>query len=591
MKLKSYHAETVEAAARLAGIELGENAVFLGSRKTEGEESRYEVTFAVPERPVADSVQPPPATAPPLPPQQWTATETPAGEEAAGEEELPPNGLPARDGPRDADRGEPAAPQAAQAPTPARTPAPTSALGLPHWKRFVPEMINDEAAPGPPVSPVEEPGNELSAGLAPGIAQRGFLPSRFAAGGQERSSPVANSSPSVPHSNDRGSFGVQSRGPGTRVLSGVAAQSAAQETGVPRSMAAGAAAGALQSGQPTPSTTATTELEPATTARPPSRSNRRLADAVTRLSDDFEKLRHAIEVHQPVQNIAFLSNGELLSDPMASQAYLYLTHNEVEPTLAAHLLTGLEGATGQGMHRDQLWEILGQRLELLCRTANLLGLPGAEPRAAALIGPSGTGKTTTIAKLAFRYGLAADRNIRLVTIDPIRVGAAEHLEAYAAVLDMDVTRVAEPEALPGILESMLAGESIPAGRDDPQDEEPPDLILIDTPGYGPAEWEQARRLAKVLIQLESVDIHLVLGATAKPSDLRRNIENFRMFRPDKLLFTRLDETETFGSILNETARTRLPLSFFTNGQRVPEDLAPATAPFVLDLLLNKTVFH
>ena len=156
---------------------------------------------------------------------------------------------------------------------------------------------------------------------------------------------------------------------------------------------------------------------------------------------------------------------------------------------------------------------------------------------------------------------------------------------------MDVTRVAEPEALPGILESMLAGESIPAGREDPQDEEPPDLILIDTPGYGPAEWEQARRLAKVLIQLESVDIHLVLGATAKPSDLRRNIENFRMFRPDKLLFTRLDETETFGSILNETARTRLPLSFFTNGQRVPEDLAPATAPFVLDLLLNKTVFH
>ena len=590
MKLKSYHAETVEAATRLAGIELGESAVFLGSRKTEGEESRYEVTFAVPERPVANSVQPPPATAPLLPQQQRTATAIPAGEEPAGEEGLPRNGLPARGGPRGADRGAPAAPPAAPAPTP--TPVPGPALGLPHWNKFVPEMIDDEAAPGLAVPPVEETGDELPAGPAPGIAQRGFPPLRVAAGGQERSAPVANSGASVPYSNRRDAFGVQSKGPETRALGGVAAQSAAQESVVPRSIAAGAAAGALRSGQPTASTAATTELEPETTAKPASRSTRRLSDAVTRLSDDFEKLRHTIEVHQPVQNVVFLStSGELLSDPMASQAYLYLTRNEVEPTLAAHLLTGLEGATGQGMHRDQLWEILGQRLELLCRTANLLGLPGAEPRAAALIGPSGTGKTTTIAKLAFRYGLAADRNIRLVTIDPIRVGAAEHLEAYAAVLDMDVTRVAEPEALPGALESIMAGEPRLAGREGPQDEEPPDLILIDTPGYGPAEWEQARRLAKVLIQLERVDIHLVVGATAKPSDLRRNIENFRMFRPDKLLFTRLDETKTFGSILNETARTRLPLSFFTNGQRVPEDLAPATAPFVLDLLLNKTVLH
>ena len=583
MKLKSYHAETVEAAARLAEIELGESAVFLGSRKTEGEESRYEVTFAVPERPVVDSVQPPPVTAPLLPQQPWTATETPAGEEPEGEEEVPRNGLPARG-------GEPAATLAAQQ---APTPAPTPALGLPHWKKFVPEMIEDEADPGPPGASGEEPGTELPAGPGPGIAQRRFPLSRFALGGQERSSPVANSSPSVLCSNGKGSFGAESKGPEIATLGGVASQSAPRESAIPRSVGAGAAAAARapRSAQPTVPGAAASALEPETSARPSSRSTRRLSDAVTRLSDDFAKLRHAIEVHQPVQNIAFLSNGELLSDPMASQAYLYLTRNEVEPTLAAHLLTGLEGATGQGMHRDQLWEILGQRLELLCRTANLLGLPGAEPRAAALIGPSGTGKTTTIAKLAFRYGLAADRNIRLVTIDPIRVGAAEHLEAYAAVLDMDVTRVAEAEALPGALESIMAGKSILAGRDGPQDQEPPDLILIDTPGYSPAEWEQARRLAKVLIQLESVDIHLVLGATAKPGDLRRNIEDFRMFRPDKLLFTRLDETGTFGSILNETVRTRLPLSFFTNGQRVPEDLAPATAPFVLDLLLNKTVLH
>ncbi len=311
----------------------------------------------------------------------------------------------------------------------------------------------------------------------------------------------------------------------------------------------------------------------------------RLSDAVTRLSDDFEKLRRVVEVRQPLHNAIFLSSGELLSDPIASQVYLYLMANEVEPALAAQLLVGLEGAGGRGLHRDQVWQILGERLERLCQTSSLLGTPGREPRVAALIGPSGAGKTTTIAKLAFRYGPAAGRSIRLVTIDPIRVGAVEHLAAYAAVLGMTVTHVAEPEALPGVLESLMDSQR------DLQEDGPPDLILIDTPGYGPGEWEQARRLAKVLSRLETVDVHLVLGSTGKASDLRRNLESFRMFRPDKLLFTRLDETETHGSILNEMARTRLPLSFFTNGQCVPEDLAPATAPFVLDLLLNKTVLH
>ena len=350
---------------------------------------------------------------------------------------------------------------------------------------------------------------------------------------------------------------------------------------------AAAPARAPQSGKPPafdqPPTQASSEHEPGDRLAP--RSTPRLSDAVTRLSDDFEKLRRAIEVRQPLHNAVFLSGGELLSDPIASQVYLYLTANEVEPALAAQLLAGLQGAGGQGLHRDQVWEILGERLEMLCQTSSLLGRPGREPRVAALIGPSGAGKTTTIAKLAFRYGPAAERNVRLITIDPIRVGAVEHLEAYAAVLEMPLTHVAEPEALPGALELLMDS------RDDPRDEEPPNLVLIDTPGYGPGEWEQARRLAKVLSQLETVDVHLVLGSTAKASDLRRNLESFRMFRPDKLLFTRLDETETYGSILNEMARTRLPLSFFTNGQCVPEDLAPATAPFVLDLLLNKTVLH
>ena len=169
---------------------------------------------------------------------------------------------------------------------------------------------------------------------------------------------MANSGPSGRQSAGRGAFDAQPEAPETAAFGGVRSQRAAQRSVAPKSVAAGAAAaaGAPWSGQPTVPGVAAM-AEPETSAKTSSRSSRRLSDAVTRLSDDFEKLRHTIEVHQPAQNVVFLSSGELLSDPIASQAYLYLTRNEVEAALAAQLLTGLEGATGQGLHRDQLWEI------------------------------------------------------------------------------------------------------------------------------------------------------------------------------------------------------------------------------------------
>jgi flagellar biosynthesis protein FlhF len=202
-------------------------------------------------------------------------------------------------------------------------------------------------------------------------------------------------------------------------------------------------------------------------------------------------------------------------------------------------------------------------------------LGGGASAVVALVGPSGAGKTTAVAKLAFRCGLLRRRRVRLFSVDQLRIGAVEPLQAYAELMNTPLQVVDDFNKLGQELARPSPGEG---GR--------PELVLIDTPGYGRREWERARRLAAAFLARGGVDVHLVLDLRTKNEDLRRTVERFGVFRPAKLLFTRLDETTTFGTMLNETVRSGLPLSFVSVGQRVPEDLVPAGEPELLKLLLR-----
>ncbi len=113
-----------------------------------------------------------------------------------------------------------------------------------------------------------------------------------------------------------------------------------------------------------------------------------------------------------------------------------------------------------------------------------------------------------------------------------------------------------------------------------------DLILIDTPGLGRPDMDAAAGLARMLATRTDIDTHLVLPASMKPADLARAVDAYEMFGAHKLLFTKLDETGSFGPIFNEAARTGKALSFFTAGQRVPEDLEAATRRKLVELMLT-----
>ncbi|NMB73995.1 MAG: flagellar biosynthesis protein FlhF [Myxococcales bacterium] len=192
----------------------------------------------------------------------------------------------------------------------------------------------------------------------------------------------------------------------------------------------------------------------------------------------------------------------------------------------------------------------------------------AERTVAAFVGPTGVGKTTTVAKIAAHAALAG-RTVGLITTDTYRIGAVDQLRAYAELLHAPLCVVEQPQDWERTLRR-LQGCS---------------LLLVDSGGRSFRAREEVERLAELLPRPLVNEIHLVLPAAISPSDLRLQAQAFAALRPDRLLWTKLDECAVFGALLNGFLNLRLPCSYLSTGQRVPEDLEVATPERIGRLLL------
>jgi len=267
----------------------------------------------------------------------------------------------------------------------------------------------------------------------------------------------------------------------------------------------------------------------------------------------------------------------------SADAYAALVAGEVAPDLARDIVEAAEARldalasppresppaiplaeAGAGFARA-----LTQEIESRVAVEPQLGRGDALPRIVALVGPPGTGKTTTLVKLAVHYGLIARRPPLLLSLDMYRVAAAEQLRSYAAILGVAFQALETVGALAQTIEENRGKE----------------LILIDTPGSGAGDLEDLLGLGRFLASHQAIDTQLVLSASMKSSDLARTVDAFEIFHPQRLLFTKLDETGSYGPIFNEAVRTAKPLSFFAGGQRIPEDLEAAAPARMAGLLL------
>ncbi len=191
-------------------------------------------------------------------------------------------------------------------------------------------------------------------------------------------------------------------------------------------------------------------------------------------------------------------------------------------------------------------------------------------RTVALIGPTGVGKTTTVAKLAANYRLREKKRVGLITVDTYRIAAVEQLRTYADIIDLPMEVVSTPKEMREARQRMVDL----------------DLVLMDTAGRSPRDEAQVQQLRAMLTEAEPDEVHLVLSCVAGSRSLTSTAEKFTEVGATALLITKLDEAAALGNILPLVRHCHLPLSYLTDGQNVPDDIRCADRRELARLILG-----
>jgi flagellar biosynthesis protein FlhF len=263
------------------------------------------------------------------------------------------------------------------------------------------------------------------------------------------------------------------------------------------------------------------------------------------------------------------ASGEQLlpeNSPLAKE----LARSGVSTDLIRKIVDTLNTLPPQG-ESQSINSRLSETLGRLIKFAGNLRLKKNSPRIIALVGPTGVGKTTTTAKLAAMHALNRGNKVALITMDIFRVGAVEQLKTYSRIMGIPL----EVASTPSELEKAVKKHSAC------------DLIFIDTAGRSHKDKEKLDDMKSFFENKITVEVYLCLSATTKDRELEEILHRFSIFQISKVVFTKIDESESLGNMVNLLMKDNLSIAYFTTGQRVPEDIEIATPAKLADMILRE----
>jgi len=214
------------------------------------------------------------------------------------------------------------------------------------------------------------------------------------------------------------------------------------------------------------------------------------------------------------------------------------------------------------------------------------------PRVIALIGPTGVGKTTTIAKLAATFKIKHRKNVGLITMDTFRIAAVDQLKVYANIIGVPLHVVSKPTEMEAAMRAMRVQPS-PSSPHSAASSAPArsacDVILIDTAGRSQRDDQRLVQLGQLLRAADPHEVHLVLSSTCTQAVLMQAVERFSAIRTDRIIFTKLDEAVSFGVLVNVARKANKRLSYITTGQEVPHQIEAGGAERLADLVTGGRV--
>jgi flagellar biosynthesis protein FlhF len=283
---------------------------------------------------------------------------------------------------------------------------------------------------------------------------------------------------------------------------------------------------------------------------------------------------------QPIVQITAAQQADATSQSPASRSaaevcrsYQTLIEQCVSEKLAKDLVERAQrtAASRPGTFDRELRSCLRELIAATLPPVQPIRLKAAKPTVVAFVGPTGVGKTTTVAKLAADFRLRQAKDVRLITLDSHRLGAMQQLQRYSEIMEVPFTAVSSADGLKSAIEHA-------------QDA---DLVLMDTPGIPPRQSAALDALNKLLRHVAIDEVHLVLPATSSQPHLTTTVAAYERLGFNCVVLTKLDEGVGFGVLLGVFEKLHTPLSYITNGLTVPDDLHVLPAAILSRLILGE----